>query len=169
MSEVATATVSVAEFVSKRVERLTSFERACVAMASDLKEMKYQIQQWDAKIKTNEGKILGQKEEMRDLEEQIRRKKIEVAGSFNNIRDDLQRRELALVKREAELVVRENQVKIRANTAEELINKAERVIGKQHKPEPVVEAPAPVVAVAVPEPVLEKRGPGRPKKEAASA
>ena len=134
---------TVVEFVSKRVERFNALEKTIVAAAADMKELKYQVMQYDAKVKTFEGQILAKKAEISNLDEQIRRKKIEVAGSFNNQRDDISRRELALTKALAELKVAQENTKSRAKTAEELIVKAELAIGRAAEP--------------------EKRGPGRPR------
>lgn len=166
----AVAAVPIAEFVGKRVERFDSLGKLCAAVALDLKEMRHQVMQYEAKVNTFINQILAKKQEIAELEEQIKRKKIEAAGSFNNFRDSLQARELVMVKREAELVIREGNVKARAQEAENLISKAERVIGKQEakieapKPVAVAPAPAPVVVAPAPAPVAEKRGPGRPKK-----
>lgn len=166
---------NVAEFVSKRVERFNAFERLCKVMAEDLKEMKYQVTQYEAKVKTYESQILLRKSDIAELDETIRRRKIEAVGSLNSISGDLNRREIELVKSLAELKVREDNVKLRAATAESLITKAEKAIGRQ-APEPaavaVREANAPVsdtelsapAPAPTPAPVVTKRSPGRPKK-----
>jgi len=175
---------NVVEFVSKRVERFNSFERLCKVMADDLKEMKYQVTQYEAKVQTYEKQILARKAEIAELDETIRRRKIEATGSLNNIAGDLQRREMELVKRLSELEVRERNVKARALEAEALVVKAENVINKSA---PVAPRFAPVSipnetlsaaaesSVAVAEPVVAespapevKRGPGRPRKEVPS-
>lgn len=168
---------NVAEFVSKRIERFNAFERLCKVMAEDLKEMKYQVTQYEAKVQTYEKQILAKKSEIVDLDEKIRQRKIEAVGSLNNIAGDLNRREIELVKAKAELHVREENVKARAAEAESLIVKAEKVISRQTtvvapivEPvslpvialEPVIEATTPSVIVAT----EVKRGRGRPKKEA---
>lgn len=158
---------NVAEFVSKRIERFNRFESLCKVMAEDLKEMKYQVTQYEAKVQTYEKQILLKKAEIGGLDEAIRRRKIEAAGSLANVAGDVNRRETELVKRTAELEVRERNVKLRAAETESLLVKAEKVIGRQAQtpasvnveasiPEPVIEAEAPALEV--------KRGRGRPKK-----
>ena len=152
---------AVNQIFNKRIERLQSFDRLVGLVASDLKELKYNATQYEAKQATFEKKILAAKTEILDLDEQIRRKKIEVAGSFNNLRDDLSRREQALFKAQAELAVSQAQVKVRADEAERLIGKAEKVIGKTA----VAEVSEPAETPAEP----EKRGPGRPRKDTVNA
>ena len=160
---------NVAEFVSKRIERFNSFEKLCKVMADDLREMKYQVTQYEAKVQTYEKQILLKKTEIGELDETIRRRKIEATGSFNNIAGDLNRREMELVKATAELQVRERNVVNRAATAEQLISKAEKVIGRPAAPvTESVEAQAPVsepveAAPESPVPVAVKQR-GRPRK-----
>ena len=168
---------NVADFVSKRIERFNSFEKLCKIMADDLKEMKYQVTQYEAKVQTYEKQILLKKSEIAELDETIKRRKIEATGSFNNIAGDLNRREMDLVKKMAELQIRERNVVSRAAAAEQLISKAEKVIGRQSA-EPVAESvvlPAPTVeatalvsdtveaAPEAPAPVAVKQR-GRPRK-----
>lgn len=160
---------TVIEFVSKRVERLTALEKLVYATAADMKEMKYQVTQYDAKVRTFESQILAKKAEIVDLDEQIRRKKIEVAGSFNNLRDDLSRRELALTKALAELKVSQENTKARAAEAEALIIKAEKAIGDRQSAPPPPKVVQLVPAAPATAPVMpEKRSPGRPRKEVAA-
>lgn len=154
---------SAADFISKRLERFAALEKNCVAVASDMKELKYQLQQWEAKVETFACQILAKKAEIAELDEQIARRKVEAAGSFNNFRDDLSRREAELTKAIAELRVQQEQVKSRSSTAEYLINKAEKAIGKI-RPEVIVPSLAGVGSEA---PAEAKRGPGRPKSESA--
>lgn len=123
----------VAEFVSKRLELFNSLEKVVGKVSADMKELKYQVNQYEAKVKTFEGQILAKKAEIAELDEAIRRKKIDVAGSFNNLRDDLNAREQAFIKREAELSVLEQNVRDRAEQAEALIVKAERALPKNSK------------------------------------
>lgn len=165
---------NVAEFVSKRIERFNRFENLCKLMADDLKEMKYQVTQYEAKVQTYEKQILLKKGEIAELDETIRRRKIEAAGSLANVAGDVQRREMELVKRTAELEVRERNVKLRAAETENLLVKAEKVIGQKASPAPVVaepvreaNAPASDTEASTPAPVEAKRGRGRPKKEVA--
>lgn len=169
---------NVAEFVSKRIERFNRFENLCKVMADDLKEMKYQVTQYEAKVQTYEKQILLKKAEISELDETIRRRKIEAAGSLANVAGDVQRREIELVKRTAELEVRERNVKLRAAETENLLLKAEKVIGQKSAPAsvpaPVVEevvreanSPTADIEASTPAPVEAKRGRGRPKKEVA--
>ena len=74
---------------------------------------------------------MAHKGEIKELEEAIRLKKIEVSGSFNNVRDSLTAREDALVKRVAELEVREQQVKSRSEQVEALMTKVEKALPKK--------------------------------------
>lgn len=141
---------NVPAVLTKRVERLGNFLKMADVVLADMKEQKFLNGQIEAKVQTLENRILACKAEIAALDEQIRQKKIEAAGSFNSFRDDLTRREQALMKREAELLVSEQNLKARAKQAEELISKAEKAIAP---------APAPV----------EKRGPGRPAKSEAVA
>jgi chromosome segregation ATPase len=116
--------------INKRIERIDSFERLIGLMREDLKEWRYKAVQLEAENATHTKNILAKKEEIAKLEEEIRRKKIEVAGSFNNFRDDLTAREQKLTKSLAELKVREDQVKERTKAVEELMVKAEKVLPK---------------------------------------
>lgn len=128
---------TVGEVVSKRLEMYGSLGKLLEKVAADLKELKYQVNQYDAKVKTYEGKILAAKAEILELDEAIRQRKIEVTGSFNGIRDEHTAREEGFVKREQELSVREMNLKVRSAKIEEMMVKAEKAVGKQSKKETV--------------------------------
>ncbi len=74
----------ISTMVSKRVERFTRLAKDLASAADDLKELKYQVQQYDAKVQTFSNQILAKKAEIEVLDETIRRRKIEAAASNSN-------------------------------------------------------------------------------------
>ena len=122
---------TINEVVSKRVDLFEQLGKILVKCSADLKELKYQVNQYDAKVRTLEGHIMERKTTIKELDEAIRLKQIEVSGSFNSVRDSLTSREEALVKRMAELEVREQQVKSRSEQVEALMTKVEKAMPKK--------------------------------------
>lgn len=130
-----TKNADVPAVINKRVERFNSFMKQAELVMADMKEQKYLNQQIEAKVNTCEARILAAKAELLELEEKIRQKKIEVGGSFNAIRDDLTKREVALNARVAEVEVRERTAAEKLKKADEMIDKAEKAIDSRNDSE----------------------------------
>jgi hypothetical protein len=116
--------------IPKRIQRLEELIHTAAFVAADLREQKYLSYQIEARVKTSENRLRALSQEIEELEEQVRRKRIEAAGSFNNFRDDLTRRELELNKRQAELEVRERNVFERSKIAEDKIAQVDALLKK---------------------------------------
>mgnify|MGYP001573555030 CR=1 FL=1 len=144
------------EFFSLQLKKMNALALMLNSFASEFSSFRTKMVQYDIDAKSLEGQIRQLEVRRADAEKMLRERKAMAEAGTAQIRDQLPKRHLELVERESKIKIKEVAIAEQQKKADELLVAAE-LQSARYGVENVVSKP--VVA----EPVLEKRGPGRPK------
>jgi len=153
-------TIEEHEFFRAELKKLNTLKVVLNEVVSGISSFENKLVQYDLDAKSLDMQIKKKEEQLAGVEKMIRERRAMVDASTASLRDQLNKKHLELVERDTKLKIREAMIAEQQKKTDELLMAAESQAAKHSKVEPVVQAE---------EPMVEKRGPGRPAKSKVGA